>query len=88
MDLCHISNSGGLRLPAIDNDNATTWNYRNSRDRVTDLLDGGEHQQDDLVRKRRHITNDSAAMLMLQNIEQAGYSRPQVFDRNRTVDVI
>jgi hypothetical protein len=84
-DLCNISNEGGLRLSSLDNDNSLNWNYRHYRDRINPLLDGGEHQMDDPHKRKRHIVDDKAAMLMLKNIEDAGYARPPVFDKNRAI---
>jgi hypothetical protein len=47
-DVRAIFLSGGLLLPRIDGDGDgdATWSYNEHNDRVTGLLDGGEHEDD------------------------------------------
>lgn len=89
IDLCNISNKGGFGMPfdgSYEEDNDTSWKYHHSRDRVNELLDGGEHQEDDLHRHRRQIYNEKSALHMLGIVEAAGYRRPTITNRLRTIN--
>jgi hypothetical protein len=79
-DVRAIFLSGGLLLPRIDKDDAT-WTNNEQDDRVTGLLDGGEHADDDHSRQqelslfRRHV--HLPYKVLLSHVLANKFTRPE-----------
>ena len=90
-DRQNIGGSGGIYLPRLDGER-DHWEYdmaERSRDRINDLLDGGNHREDVTDSMRRaHQRNDTTLpnASMLSMVEERGYKRPRSsIARNRNI---
>jgi hypothetical protein len=79
-DVRAIFLSGGLLLPRIDGDGDATWSYHEQDDRVTGLLDAGDHgedynrqQQNSKFRRNDHLPYK----LLLSHVTQNKFTRPE-----------
>ena len=83
-DKMNIAVEGGLYLPRLDNNKEAYWDYDmsvlNSRDRVSELLDGGDHTNDHDRHQRRkfRFNTDLPCYTMLHDFTQNCYSRPPI----------
>lgn len=82
-DVMNIRMDGGFALPRLDRNDI--WTFHETEDRVNGLIDGGEHFDDVNCTTRRAFStqNDLPYVSMLNNIEQAGYRRPELIGINK-----
>ena len=72
----NIFEDGGLLLPRMDK-NTGEWDYQSSTDRVTALLDGGEHFQEYNDRRPFNLDENLPCQLLFNEVEEKNYSRPR-----------
>ena len=83
-DLVNITTEGGLYLPRMDKNDNAHWKYDmnvvHSRDRVLDLLDGGQHTDDHTKQERRKCRReyDLPCKVMLRDFAENAYKRPEI----------
>ena len=80
-DVVNIAKAGGMYRPRIDEDGDAVWSYdyqEDSQDRLTAMLDGGDHQDDHVRGDRRtyrwHKHLPRAAILKV--VREGGHRRP------------
>ena len=80
-DVSSILLDGGCRLPRMDR-SQDNWRYdmgTDSPDRLTHLLDGGDHREDhsqELRRRLRRFTGSLPCQSILRRVTQLGVTRP------------
>ncbi|KAL7526717.1 hypothetical protein ACHAWF_001886 [Thalassiosira exigua] len=83
-DVLNITTDGGLFLPRIDKSGDAYWQYDmdivGSRDRLGDLLDGGQHMDDHSRESRRKYRFDTGLPYkrMLDSFVKKHYHRPEI----------
>ena len=82
-DILNITTEGGLYLPRMDGSGDAHWEYDmnvDSRDRLSDLLDGGQHTDDHTKHSRRRyrFETDLPCKRMLEHVAKNGFRRPEL----------
>ena len=80
-DVCFIVQEGGLFLPRMDR-NSNSWSYQTGVDRLTGLLDGGDHSDDydsqnDTVRRPFRCANQLPNQVILDYVKENNLRRPK-----------
>ena len=80
-DVANIVREGGIYRPSMDKDGNATWSYdfqESSKDRLSSILDGGDHHDDHSredrrkYRYRKHLPRDA----ILRKVRNGGHGRP------------
>lgn len=81
-DIASITTDGGLFLPRLDRNGDAHWEYDMTEingDRMTELLDGGQHMDDHTINQRRIYRYEKDLHSFIKN----GYRRPEISMRRR-----
>ena len=84
-DVSNIMREGGMYRPKIDDDGEAVWTYDLDEDRVNELLDGGEHQDDHAREERRRYRQSRhlPRSRIFTVVSRGGYNRPSRSRRHR-----